>query len=143
LLTSYSSGGIGVLALYTLFICPSILRWYIPRDSQDLAIWGLKRFSRIIQGDGRAGDLKYKAVRRRLPVDLVVMSRGERSSKLLENTTLASYVFRVLVDGARVIEVTPTVSTIWCLGSKFDLDLALHVVRGNVSCVPQAKRHAG
>jgi hypothetical protein len=64
------------------------------------------------------------------------MSYGERSSKLLDHTTLVSRVFGVLVDGARVVKVTPTVSMSWCLGSRFDLDLALHVARGYVSCVP-------
>jgi hypothetical protein len=71
------------------------------------------------------------------------MTRGERSSKLLEHTTLTSCVFGVVVDGAGVVEVTPAVSTIWCLGSRFDLDLALHVARHYMICVPQAKRHAG
>jgi hypothetical protein len=71
------------------------------------------------------------------------MSRGERSAKLLENSALASRVFGVFVDEARVIEMAPAVSTIWCLGSRFDLDLALHVARRYVSCVPQTKRHAG
>jgi hypothetical protein len=70
------------------------------------------------------------------------MSRGERSSKLLEHTALASPMFRILVDGERVVEVAPVVSTIWCFGSKFDLDLALHVARCYMSCISQAKRHA-
>jgi hypothetical protein len=47
------------------------------------------------------------------------------------------------VDGTRVVKVTHAVSTIWCLGSRFDLDLALHVARRYVSCVPQTKRHVG
>jgi hypothetical protein len=38
LLPTNSSGSIGVLALLALFICLSILRWYICRDDQDLAI---------------------------------------------------------------------------------------------------------
>jgi hypothetical protein len=38
LLSSSSSGSIGVLTFLTLFICFSILRWYIRRDGQDLAI---------------------------------------------------------------------------------------------------------
>jgi hypothetical protein len=71
------------------------------------------------------------------------MSRGERSSKLLDHTALASHVFGVLVDGARVVEVTPVVSTIWCLGSRFDLDLALHVVRCYMRCITHTKRYAG
>jgi hypothetical protein len=142
-LTSYNSSGVGILALYTLFICFSVLRWYIRRDNHDLEIWGLERFSRIVRGDGHASDLKCEAVQRQLPIDLAAMSRSERSSKLLEYTALSSRVFRVHVDGARVVEVTPTVSIIWCLRSRFDLDLALHVARHYVSCVPQAKRHAG
>jgi hypothetical protein len=47
------------------------------------------------------------------------------------------------VDGARVIEVTPAVPTVWSLGSRFNLDLALHVARRYVSYVPQTKGHAG
>jgi hypothetical protein len=38
LLLSNSSGSVGVLALLALFICLSILRWYVSRDNQDLAI---------------------------------------------------------------------------------------------------------
>jgi hypothetical protein len=38
LLSSDSSGGVGVFMLLTLHICFSILRWYICRDNQDLAI---------------------------------------------------------------------------------------------------------
>jgi hypothetical protein len=47
------------------------------------------------------------------------------------------------VDGAGVIKMTPVVPTSWCLGSGFDLDLALHVAGRYVSCISQAKRHAG
>jgi hypothetical protein len=118
------------------------LRWYICRDNQDIAIWDLEYFSRIGRGDGRTSDLNREAIRGRLTIDLVMMGRGERSTKLLEHTALASCVFMVLMDGARVIEVAPVVSAIWCLGSRFDLDLALHVAIRYVGCVPQAKRHA-
>jgi hypothetical protein len=38
LFSSDGSGSIGVLTLLTLFICFSILRWYVRRDDQDLAI---------------------------------------------------------------------------------------------------------
>jgi hypothetical protein len=38
--------------------------------------------------------------------------------------------------------VTPTVPTMWGLGSRFDLDLALHVARHYVSRIQQAERHA-
>jgi hypothetical protein len=38
LLPTSSSGGVGVPALQVLFACFSILRWYIRRDDQDLAI---------------------------------------------------------------------------------------------------------
>jgi hypothetical protein len=38
LLSSDSSGGVGVFTLLTLRICFSVLRWYICRDDQDLAI---------------------------------------------------------------------------------------------------------
>jgi hypothetical protein len=71
------------------------------------------------------------------------MSREERLSELLEHAALASRVFGVLVDGTRVVEVTPVVSTVWSLRSRFDLDLALHVERCYMSCVPQTKRHVG
>jgi hypothetical protein len=52
------------------------------------------------------------------------MGRSKRSLKLLEDTTLASRMLGILVDRARFVEVTPAASTIWCLGSRFDLDLA-------------------
>jgi hypothetical protein len=38
LLSSNSSGSVGVLALLALLISFSILRWYIHGDNQDLAI---------------------------------------------------------------------------------------------------------
>jgi hypothetical protein len=71
------------------------------------------------------------------------MSHGERSSKLSENATLASRLFGVLVDGAGVVRMTIAIPTIWCLGSRFDLDLAVHVAGHYVSYIPQAKRQAG
>jgi hypothetical protein len=71
------------------------------------------------------------------------MGRSERSSKLLEDTALVSRVLGILMDRAGFVEVTPAVSTIWCLRFRFDLDLALHVAGCYVSCVSQAKRHAG
>jgi hypothetical protein len=113
---TYSSGGVDVLTLYALLVYLSSLRWYICKGNQDLTVWDLKRFSQIVQEDSRMGDLKHKASRGRLVVDLAAMSRSERSTKLLEHTALASHVFRVLVDGARVVEVAPAVSMIWCLG---------------------------
>jgi hypothetical protein len=54
------------------------------------------------------------------------VSRGERSAKLLEDTALCG-VLGVLVDRTRLVEVTPIVSTILMVESRFDLDLALHV----------------
>jgi hypothetical protein len=72
-----------------------------------------------------------------------MMGRGKRSSKLLEDTALVSHVLGILMDRAGFVEVTPAVSTIWCLRFRFDLDLALHVAGCYVSCVSQAKRHAG
>jgi hypothetical protein len=119
------------------------LRRYVCKDHEDLSVWDLKHFSRIVRGDGSMGDLKREAVLRWLAVDLVVMSRGERSTKLLEHTALASRVFGVLVDRARVVEVTSAVPTMWGLGSRFDLDLALHVARRYMSCVLQTERHSG
>jgi hypothetical protein len=44
------------------------------------------------------------------------------------DTALASRVLGILVDMAEFVGVTPVASMIWCLGSRFDLDLALHVV---------------
>jgi hypothetical protein len=38
LLSSDSSGGVGIFTLLTLRVCFSVLRWYICRDDQDLAI---------------------------------------------------------------------------------------------------------
>jgi hypothetical protein len=38
LLSTYHSVSVSILALLALFICFSILRWYICRDNQDLAI---------------------------------------------------------------------------------------------------------
>jgi hypothetical protein len=58
------------------------------------------------------------------------MGRSERSMKLLEDTTLAHREFRILVDRADFVEVTPASSTILYLGSRFDLDHALHVSAG-------------
>jgi hypothetical protein len=43
-------------------------------------------------------------------VDLATIGHEERSSELLKHTTLKSCVFGVLVDRARVVEVTPAVS---------------------------------
>jgi hypothetical protein len=63
--------------------------------------------------------------------------------KLFEHTTQASHAFGVLVDGARVVEMTSAVSTMWDLGSRFDLDLLLHVARCYMSCILRTKRHAG
>jgi hypothetical protein len=38
LLSSDSSGDVGVFTLLMLRVCFSVLRWYICRDDQDLAI---------------------------------------------------------------------------------------------------------
>jgi hypothetical protein len=127
LLSSHSSGDVGVFSLLTLRICLFILWWYICRDNQDLAIWGLEFFSWIIQGDHCVSDLEREAVRRRFVVQPAAMSHGKRSSKLLENTALACGVLRVFVDRAGLIEVIPTASAILVVESRFDLDLALHV----------------
>jgi hypothetical protein len=56
---------------------------------------------------------------------------------------LACCVFRILVDRVGFVKVVPAASTILCTGSRFDLDLVLHVAGRYVSCVPQTKRHAG
>jgi hypothetical protein len=108
LLSSNRSGSIGVLTLLTLFICFSILWWYIRRDGQDLAIQGFELFSRIVRGDRCVGDLKRKTVWRRLLVQPTVVGRSKRSTKLFENTALACGVFGLLVDRAGFVEVIPT-----------------------------------
>jgi hypothetical protein len=55
------------------------------------------------------------------------MSRGKRSTKLIEDTALACGVLGVFVDRAGLIEVIPAPSMILMVESRFDLDLALHV----------------
>jgi hypothetical protein len=55
------------------------------------------------------------------------MARSERSTKPLEDTALASCVFGILMDRAGFVEVTIAASTTFDFGSRFDLDLALHV----------------
>jgi hypothetical protein len=60
-------------------------------------------------------------------VQLVAVSRGDRSAKLFEDTALACGVLGVLVDRTGLVEVTPTASTILMVESRVDLDLALHV----------------
>jgi hypothetical protein len=127
LLSSNSSGSIGVLALLALLIGFSILRWYIRRDDKDLAIWGFELLSRIVCGDRCAGDLERKAFRRRLLFQPAAVGRIKRSTKLLEDTALARRVFGLLVDMAGFIEVILAACTILRVGSRFDLDLALHV----------------
>jgi hypothetical protein len=64
LLSSDSSGGVGVFTLLTLRVCFSALRWYICRDDQDLTIQSVEFISRIVQGDRCVGYLESKAVRR-------------------------------------------------------------------------------
>jgi hypothetical protein len=71
--------------------------------------------------------LERKVVWRLFSVQVAAMGRSERSTKLLEDMALARYVFGILVDRAGFVEVTPATSTILGLGSRFDLDLALHV----------------
>jgi hypothetical protein len=73
------------------------------------------------------GDLERRAVRRRLLVQLVVVSRSDRSAKLFEDTALACGVLGVLMDRTGLNKVTPTASTILMVESRVDLDLALHV----------------
>jgi hypothetical protein len=127
LLSSDSSGGVGVLTLLTLHVCFSVLRWYNCRHDQDLTIQDLEFFSRIIRGDCCVGDLECKAVQRRLLVQLAAVSRSNRSAKLFEDTALACGVLGVLVDGTGLVEVIPAASTILRVESRVDLDLALHV----------------
>jgi hypothetical protein len=61
------------------------------------------------------GDIEREAVRRWLSILLAVIGRSKRSSKLLEDTALASSVLGILVDRAGLVEVTPAASTIRCL----------------------------
>jgi hypothetical protein len=89
------------------------------------------------------GDLEHKAVWRRLLVHPTAVSRGEGSTKLLEDTTLACSVLGLLVNRAGFVVVIPAASTILGLVSRLNLDLALHEVSCYVSSVAQAKRHAG
>jgi hypothetical protein len=56
------------------------------------------------------------------------VSRGERSAKLLEDMALACGVLGALMDMTGLVEVTPAASTILMVESRFNLDLALHVV---------------
>jgi hypothetical protein len=128
LLSQDGSGSVGVFTLLSLFICFSILWWYVCGGSQDLAIWGLEVFSRIVRGDCCTGDLERKAVRRRLLFRLTAVSRGERSTKFLEDTALACGVLGLLVNRVGFVEVIPAISTIMGLVSRFNLDFALHVV---------------
>jgi hypothetical protein len=58
---------------------------------------------------------------------LAAVGRSKRSTKLLEDTTLACGVFGLLMDRAGFIEVIPAAFMILGLGPRFDLDLALHV----------------
>jgi hypothetical protein len=124
-------------------MCLTSLRRYVGEDHKDLSLRDFEHFTRIVGRYGRSGDLKCEAIRGWLAVDLVAMSHDERSVKLLEHTALVSRVFGVLVDWARVVEMTSAVSTMWDIGSRFDLDLVLHVARHYMSCIPQTKRHGG
>jgi hypothetical protein len=74
------------------------------------------------------GDLERKAVRRQLLVQPAAVGHSERLMKLLEDTTLVCSVFGLLVNMARFIEVIPAASTILRIESRFDLNLAFHVV---------------
>jgi hypothetical protein len=76
----YGSRVISVFTLNVLLIRLTSLRGYINRDHEDLSVWDLKHLSRIVQGDGRAGDLECEAIQGRVSVDLTVMSREERST---------------------------------------------------------------
>jgi hypothetical protein len=49
LLSPDGSGTIAVFTLLSLLVCFSILWWHVRRDDQDLAIWGLELFSRIVR----------------------------------------------------------------------------------------------
>jgi hypothetical protein len=88
------------------------------------------------------GDLELKAVRRRLLVQPAAVSRGKRSVKLFEDTTLACGVLGIFMDTAGFIDVIPAASTVLRIKSRFNLDHALHVAGCYLSGIAQAKRHA-
>jgi hypothetical protein len=56
----------------------------------------------------------------------MAVSHVDRSAKLLEDTALACGVLGLLMDRAGFVEVIPAASTILGLGSRFNLDRALH-----------------
>jgi hypothetical protein len=56
----------------------------------------------------------------------MAVSRGEGSTKLLEDTALACSVLGLLVNRAGFVEVILAASTILGLGSRLNLDLVLH-----------------
>jgi hypothetical protein len=60
-------------------------------------------------------------------VQPAAVSRGKRSTKVLEDTALACGVLGVLVDRIGLVEVIPAASTILRIESRFVLDLAFHV----------------
>jgi hypothetical protein len=60
-------------------------------------------------------------------VQPAAVSRGKRSAKLFEDTTLVCGVLGIFVDRAGLVKVVPEASTILMVESRFDLDLALHV----------------
>jgi hypothetical protein len=68
----------------------------------------------MVRVDSCAGDLECEAVQGCLSVQLAAMSRSKRSKKLLEDTTLARRVFRILVDRTGFVEVRLPRS--WVLG---------------------------
>jgi hypothetical protein len=61
-------------------------------------------------------------------VQPAAVGRSKRSAKLLEDTTLACGVFGLLMDRAGFVGMIPVASTILRVESRFDLDLAFHVV---------------
>jgi hypothetical protein len=99
--------------LNALLICLTILGGgYICRDHEDLSVWDLKHLTLIVRGDGRASNVERKAIWGRLAVDQTTISCEERLIKPFEHTALASYVFGVLVDRARVVGMTSAVSMV-------------------------------
>jgi hypothetical protein len=60
-------------------------------------------------------------------VQSAAVSRGKRSAKLFEDTTLACDVLGIFMDRAGLVKVVPAASTILMVESIFDLDLALYV----------------
>jgi hypothetical protein len=109
-LTAHNLCGVSIPSLLALLICLASLRGHVDEDHEDLSIRDLEHVARFVGVDGRTGNLECEAVWGRRMIDVSTMSRYQGSAKLLKHTALASRVFGVLVDRARVIKMTSVVS---------------------------------